>query len=54
MVGKTELHNSGLGCKQLALFEYGSSWEFNDELVEAFPKLANAGGYELMWTEEGT
>ena len=52
-VEKAELHNSGLGCKQLSLFEYGSSWEFHDELVEAFPKLANAGGYELMRTEEG-
>ena len=28
-----------LGCKQLALFEYGSRLKFYDELVEAFPKL---------------
>lgn len=52
-VEKAELINSGLGCKQLTFFEHGSSWEFHDELVEAFPKLENAGGYELLRTEEG-
>ena len=52
-VEKAELINSGLGCKQLTFFKHGSSWEFHDELVEAFPKLENAGGYELLRTEEG-
>ena len=42
-VEKAELHNLSLRCKQLALFEYGSSWEFYE--------LASAGGYELMQTK---
>ena len=52
-VEKAELQNSGLGSKQITFYEHGSSWEFHEELVQAFPKLENAGGYELMRTEEG-
>ena len=52
-VERAELQNSGLGSKELALLENGASWEFHNELLEAFPKLAKAGGYELMRTEAG-
>ena len=52
-VEKAELQNSGLGTKQITFFERGSSWELHEELIQAFPKLENAGGYELMRTEEG-
>ena len=50
---KAKLINSGLGCKLLRLFEYGSNLEFHNDLVEAFPKIEDTGGYELLRTEEG-
>lgn len=47
---KAELINAGLGPKRLSIFEYGEAFEFHDDLLHAFPKLANAGGYELLRT----
>ena len=34
------------------LFAYDTSFELQDELVHEYPKLANAGGYELLQASE--
>ena len=47
---KAELINAGLGPKKISLFEYGEAFEFHDKLLHAFPKLSDAGGYELLRT----
>lgn len=47
---KAELINAGLGPKKICLFEHGEAFEFHDELLHAFPKLADAGGYEFLRT----
>ena len=51
-VEKAVLQNLGLGSKQLTFYEHGSSWKLHEDLAKAFPKLENAGGYELMRMEE--
>ena len=43
---------AGLGQKNLSLFEHSESWEFHEELLEAFPKLKEAGGYGLLRTSD--
>ena len=43
---------AGLGQKELAFFEHGESSEFHHELLDAFPKLKQAEGYELLRTSE--
>ena len=48
---KAELINAGLGPRKLSLLECGESWEFHDEILSAFPKLSDGGGYELMRTQ---
>ena len=30
-------------------FEYGDSSDFHDTIIEIFPPIADAGGYELLW-----
>lgn len=47
---KAELMRAGLGPKKLCLLEYGSTSEFKQEILEAFPKLRLGGGYELLRT----
>ena len=48
---KAELINAGLGPRKLSLLECGVSWEFHEEIMSAFPKLSEGGGYELMRTQ---
>ena len=43
---------AGLGQRDVAFLEFGGSSEFHPELLEAFPKLKQAGGYELLRTSE--
>lgn len=49
---KAELIRAGLGPRKLSLFEFGDTNQFHDELIGAFPKLLNGGGYELMRTRQ--
>ena len=48
---RAELQLAGLGEKRFALFLYGGADELHDELIEQYPKLADAGGYELLRLE---
>ena len=43
---------AGLGQEEIAFLEHGESSEFHEELLDAFPKLKQAGGYELLRTSE--
>ena len=45
---KAELALAGLGEKKCSLFLYGCAKKMRDELVDIFPKLAKAGGFELL------
>lgn len=45
---RSQLITAGLGKKSLSLFEFGDSTDFHTEVIEAFPKLKDAGGYELL------
>ena len=47
-----ELIRAGLGPRKLSLFEYGDSGQFHDDVMAAFPKLADGCGYELMRTKQ--
>ncbi len=47
---KADLINAGLRPRKICLFEYGEAFEFHDELLNAYPKLVSAGGYELLRT----
>ena len=49
---KARLVQAGLGQKEIAFLEHGESSEFHEELLDAFPKLKQAGGYELLRTSE--
>ena len=49
---KAKLMQAGLGQRDVAFLEFGGSSEFHLELLEAFPKLKQAGGYELLRTSE--
>ena len=49
---KARLVQAGLGQKEIPFFEHGESSEFHHELLDAFPKLKQAGGYELLRTSE--
>ena len=44
---------SGLGKKTLSLFEYGDSTDVDEEMLEAFPSLKDAGRYELLRSAPG-
>ena len=52
LMEKAELIRAGLGPRKLSLFEYGDSGQFHDDVMAAFPKLAEGGGYELMRTKQ--
>ena len=39
----------GLGKKQLTLFEHDGPSELHGEIMLAFPKLKDGGGYELYF-----
>ena len=45
---------AGLGPRKLSLFEYGESVEFHESIMNAFPTLAEGGGYELLRTKPNT
>ena len=47
---KADFIRAGLGMASLLLMEHSDSWEFHDELLRRFPKLADGGGYELLRT----
>lgn len=46
------LIRAGLGRKQLTLFEGDGSQELHAEILNAFPRLREGGGYELMRVAE--
>ena len=43
-----ELLRAGLGKKQLVILDGGDSSEVHTEILNAFPKLQEGGGYELL------
>ena len=49
---KANLIRAGLGLRKLSLFEFGDSSRFHDDVMAAFPKLADGGGYELLCTKQ--
>ena len=49
---KADLIRAGLGPRKLSLFEFGDSSQFHDDVIAAFPALAEGGGYELMRTKQ--
>lgn len=49
---KAGLMQAGLGLKTLGLCESDDPELFMKEVVEAYPKLANAGGFELLRTAD--
>ena len=49
-IEKAELYRAGLGMKLLMLLQYADAWEFHEEILKKFPKLADGGGYELLRT----
>ena len=44
----TALKLAGLGEKKFGVFAYATGIELQEELLRKFPKLATAGGYELL------
>ena len=49
---KADLIRAGLGPHKLSLFEYGDSSQFHDDVMAAFPKLADGGGYKPLRTKQ--
>ena len=49
---KIDLIRAGLGPKKIPFLDFGEPFEFHDEITSAFPKLRNAGGYELLRTQQ--
>ena len=50
---KAKLSMAGLGEKRI-MFDKNGKWpHINQKLLEAFPKLKDGGGYELLRTEDG-
>ena len=43
---------AGLGPKKIPFLDFGEPFEFHAEIISAFPKLHNAGGYELLRTKQ--
>ena len=43
---------AGLGEESVSLDLLSEAWEINEEIVFKFPKLKNAGGYELLRISE--
>ena len=52
MSERTALKLAGLGEKKFSVFAYAAGCELQLELVREFPKLAGAGGYELLRAHE--
>ena len=52
-MAKANLIRAGLGLKEITLALHGDSSDFHQEVICAFPKLQNGGGYELLRTAEG-
>lgn len=50
---KRELFRCGLGEKKISLPVDGAFPRLHEVLMECFPKLSDAGGFELMYTEPG-
>ena len=49
---KIDLIRAGLGPKKIPFLDFGESYDFHDEIISAFPKLLDAGGYELLRTQQ--
>ncbi len=49
---KVNLIRAGLGPKKISFLDFGEPFEFHDEIISAFPKLRDAGGYELLRTQQ--
>ena len=49
-IEKAELYQAWLRMKLLLLLQYADAWEFHEEILKKFPKLADGGGYELLRT----
>ena len=49
---RAELKRADLGSKNISIRLDGNVQDFHEDLLKAFPKLANAGGYELLRTRE--
>jgi len=49
LMEKMELIQAGLGPKKIPFFQYGEPFEFHNELVLAFPKLSQGGGYSVKY-----
>ena len=49
---RAKLMQAGLGLKKLTFFEDIDNESFHQELLEAFPNLSEAGGFELLRTSE--
>lgn len=47
---RIDLIRGGLGPKKIPFVDFGEPWEFHEELIAAFPKLTQGGGYELLRT----
>lgn len=47
-----DLIRAGLGKKHLTLFDGDGSQELHTEILNAFPRLREGGGYELMRVAE--
>ena len=52
MAERTALKLAGLGEKKFGVFAYANGSELQEELLREFPKLAAAGGYELLRAHE--
>ena len=50
---KVDLSMAGLGEKKITFDKNGKWPHINEKLLEAFPKLKDGGGYELLRTEDG-
>lgn len=48
IAAKEELLEAGLGQKEVAVPEESTAEQFKEAIIKAFPKLQDAGGYELM------
>jgi len=52
-IAKANLIRAGLGLKEIIFALHGNSLDFHEEIMKAFPKLKNGGGYELLQTSDG-
>ena len=52
-MAKANLIRARLGLKEMTFALHGDSSDFHQEIIKAFPKLQNGGGYELLRTSDG-